>query len=122
MKKFHNVGVMGGLVRFSVLREIREKFCRSFLDLIIALTLLRSGPISGYRMLTLIYKNFGILVAPSVLYPMLHSMEEKKLIKREKIGKRSGAFYLTDDGRSWVIERLNALTRVLADLERKSRV
>lgn len=107
-------------MRFSVLKEVREKFCKNFLDLIIAITILRSGPITGYRMLTLIYKNFGILVAPSVLYPMLHSMERKGLIKKEKTGKRSGVFFLTDDGKFWVTERLNALMRVLIDLEKKS--
>ena len=115
------MGMMDSLVRFSVLREVKEKFCKSFLDLIIALTLLRSDPVTGYRMLTLIYKNFGVLVAPSVLYPMLHSMERKGLIKKKKIGKRSGVFYITEDGKIWVIERLNALTRILADLERKLR-
>ncbi len=116
------MGIMDSLVRFSVLKEIREKFCKSFLDLIIALTLLRSGPTTGYKMMTLIYENFGILVAPSVLYPMLHSMEEKGLIKKNKIRKRSGAFSLTEEGKFWVTERLNALTRILADLERKSKI
>lgn len=120
LKGLCNVEAMSKLVRFSVHKEMREKFCKTFLDLVIAITLLQNGSITGYRMLTLIYRNFGVLVAPSVLYPMIHSMEKKGLIKKEKTGKRGGVFLLTDNGKSWLIERLNALMRIIMDLERKS--
>ena len=109
-------------MRFSVFKEVKEKFCKNFLDLIVALILLRNEPITGYKMLTLIYENFGVLVAPSVLYPTLHLMEGRGLIKKRKITKRSGVFSLTEDGRAWAMERMRALTRLFMELERRAKL
>jgi len=112
-------GDPGGLIKFSVFREVRERFCKNFLDLIIALTLLRNEAATGYKMLTLIYEDFRVLLAPSVLYPTLHLMEKRGLIRRRKITERSGVYYLTEEGRLWVKERMKALTRLFMELEGK---
>jgi len=112
-------GGSSGLIKFSVFREVREKFCKNFLDLIIALTLLRNEAATGYKILSLIYEDFGVLLAPSVLYPTLHLMEERGLIRRRKITERSGVYYLTERGRLWVKERMIVLTRLFMELEGK---
>jgi DNA-binding PadR family transcriptional regulator len=113
-------GGSGGLIKFSVFSEVRERFCKNFLDLIIALILLLNEAVTGYKILTLIYEDFGVLLAPSVLYPTLHLMEERGLVRRRKITERSGVYYLTEEGRLWVKERMIALTRLFMELERKT--
>ncbi|MEM1507393.1 MAG: PadR family transcriptional regulator [Candidatus Bathyarchaeia archaeon] len=107
------------LVRFSVSREIRDKFCKTFLDLIVVLMLLRDGPMTGYKLLSHIYEAFGVLVAPSVLYPTLHLMEKRGLIKGDTMTNRSRVFSVTEKGKSWARERMTALIRLLVDLERR---
>lgn len=110
---------MDRLVIFPVSKEDREKFYKTFLDVVILVLLIKDGPMTGYRIISRVYEAFGILVAPSVIYPMLYSIKERGLIKEKPITNRSRIFSATEKGKSWVAKRVKALAYLLADLERR---
>jgi len=57
-----------------------ERYVKTFLDLII-LSMLSGETLYGYKIIAIIHKEFGILLSPASLYPLLHVLEDQKLIK-----------------------------------------
>ncbi|GEM_PF-6967586 len=94
------------------MREVDEKFVKAFLDVVIGLVLVKSRPASGYRIIERIYKVFNVFIAPSVLYPTLHSMVKKKLVVKHKTTRRGGIFMLTASGEVWLKEMVKALSNI----------
>jgi DNA-binding PadR family transcriptional regulator len=93
--------------------ELRRRFIRSFLDVVI-LHMLSSEPLWGYRMMNVLNAKFGIKVGPPVIYPLLDSMEADGLIEGEEVyeGKRRRNMYsATRKG----IETVRCLEKILAD-------
>jgi len=68
-------------------KRINEKLVRSFLDLIV-MTILNGKPAYGYEIISVVHKEFGVLLSPGTLYPLLHSLEEKVLIESSQNGGR----------------------------------
>jgi DNA-binding PadR family transcriptional regulator len=56
-----------------------EKNLKTFLDIVI-LAILREGSTHGYRIIATVHEEFGILLSPGCLYPLLHCLEDEKLI------------------------------------------
>ena len=57
-----------------------EKHVKTFLDIVI-LSMLNGRPTYGYKIIAIIHKEFGILLSPASLYPLLHALENEKLIE-----------------------------------------
>lgn len=60
--------------------KIAERHLKAFLDIII-IAILNGGSSHGYRIIAAIHKEFGILLSPGSLYPLLHCLEDDKLIE-----------------------------------------
>jgi DNA-binding PadR family transcriptional regulator len=60
--------------------KIAERHLKAFLDIII-LAILNGGSTHGYKIIAAIHKEFGILLSPGSLYPLLHCLEDDKLIE-----------------------------------------
>ena len=57
-----------------------EKYVKAFLDVVI-LAMLNGEATYGYKIIAVIHKEFGILLSPASLYPLLHRLENNKLIE-----------------------------------------
>ncbi len=86
--------------------QIRRRLVRSFMDLLI-LSKLREKPMSGYDMITLIYRKFGILPGSGSVYSLLYSMERKGLIKGTW-DERRRIYILTAKGEEIIKAALNS--------------
>jgi DNA-binding PadR family transcriptional regulator len=74
------------------------KYVKTSLDLVI-LAILNGKPMYGYKIMASIHKEFGVLLSPGSLYPLLHLLEEEKLVEsRDEGGKR--VYLATDEGRT----------------------
>lgn len=60
--------------------RINQKFVRSFLD-VITLATLYLAPAHGYEIMGFVHNEFGVLLSPGTLYPLLHSLEDGGLIE-----------------------------------------
>ena len=74
-----------------------EKNLKAFLDIVI-LAILREGSTHGYKIIATIHEEFGILLSPGCLYPLLHCLEEEKLIV-STIDRAKVVYYLTPEGK-----------------------
>ena len=61
-------------------KRITEKHVKTFLDIVI-FAMLNSEPTYGYKIIAAIHKEFGVLLSPGSLYPLLHFLEDNKLIE-----------------------------------------
>lgn len=61
-------------------QRIIAKQVKAFLDILI-LAILNGNSMHGYKIVANIHKEFGILLSPASIYPLLHSLENKKLIE-----------------------------------------
>jgi DNA-binding PadR family transcriptional regulator len=57
-----------------------EKHVKTFLDMLI-LAMLNGKSTYGYHIIAAIHTEFGILLSPASLYPLLHTLENGKLIE-----------------------------------------
>jgi len=111
---------VGVPMSFSVFKEMKGKFVKSFLDIVMGMMILENGSLTGYKLMELIYGRFGILIAPSVIYPTLYSMEKQGIVKRIKIARRGGPYTLTEKGKAWILKRLEAIEHLLFEWQQYS--
>ncbi len=87
----------------------KSQICRSFLQGMVELFVLQRagrGPVYGVSLSKALH-NFGYDISPGSLYPLLHALEEKKLLHchiREVGGRVRKYYELTDEGRSCLVE------------------
>lgn len=81
------------------MKEIRRRYVKEFLDILI-LSLLEKNAMSGRDMIVRIHKNFDIFLASSTVYPLLHSMKERGLIRNTDNGKKK-IYSMTKKGKSF---------------------
>ena len=79
------------------INKIMEKNLKAFLDIVI-LAILREGSTHGYKIIATVHAEFGILLSPGCLYPLLHCLEEEKLIV-STIDRAKVVYCLTSEGR-----------------------
>ena len=82
---------------WEVSRKLRERLIKAFLDIII-LAHLNGSSLSGYDIINIINKKFGILLSPGSIYSMLYSLERKNLIAGT-LNKKRRTYTLTDEGK-----------------------
>ena len=100
--------------------NIKQRFARNFLDILV-LTIIKSRPTWGYRIITDIRENFNVKIGYGTIYPLLKSLKTKGLIKsRSKISNRRKIYEITVKG----LEVIDSYTELLKDqlqlLETKS--
>lgn len=92
-------------------KEIYQRIINSFLDIIIMEELLQNGSLSGYDIIRLFYKKFGILLSPGTIYSVLYSMERNGLIEgKENSHKR--VYNLTETGEKTVKNMLSNIEEI----------
>ena len=79
------------------INKIMEKNLKAFLDIVI-LAILREGSTHGYKIIVTIHEEFGILLSPGYLYPLLHCLEDEKLIV-STIDRAKVVYCLTPEGK-----------------------
>lgn len=80
----------------SEINEIVSDFSRVYI-----LTILHEGPVHGYEIISKFKKVIGKDVSPSLVYPFLKQLEQKKLVKYtlKPVGaKKKKVFELTEEG------------------------
>jgi len=104
--------VLNEVVEDNVLEELQERIVKSFLDFVV-LTELSNKPLSGYDVITLIYKKFSILLSSGTVYSLLYSLERNGLIKAT-LNQRRRDYSLTEKGRETVRAISNAREKIKA--------
>ncbi len=97
-----------------------EKHVKTFLDIVI-LSMLNGRSTYGYKIIAIIHKEFGILLSPATLYPLLHSLENEQLIK--SVSDDGKTFYqLTLKGKEIFRKKIvafNLSTNILSNFIKK---
>ena len=78
--------------------KLRERFIKSFMDVLILTELEREPTMNGYDVVTFIQKEFGIIVSPGTVYSILYSLERNRLIKSMRSQGRR-VYSLSDKGK-----------------------
>ncbi|MGD0495600.1 MAG: PadR family transcriptional regulator [Candidatus Bathyarchaeia archaeon] len=73
------------------------RYVKTTLDLVV-LAILNGKPMYGYKIMADIHKEFGVLLSPGSLYPLLHLLEEKKLVESRVEGGKK-VYEPTNEGR-----------------------
>jgi len=63
-----------------VLKKMHERIIKNFMDIII-LAELKTGPLSGYDVISFIHNKFHLLVSSGTVYSLLYSLERNGLIE-----------------------------------------
>jgi len=50
------------------------------------MTVLNDTPTHGYEIIAIVHKEFGVLLSPGTLYPLIHSLEAQGLIESSPTG------------------------------------
>ena len=77
--------------------RITERHVKAFLDLLI-LAILNGNPMYGYKIIAAVHKEFGVLLSPGSLYPLLHALEEKRMVESQSQGGRI-VYSVTSNGK-----------------------
>ena len=77
--------------------RIIEKHIKTFLDIVI-LAVLNGKSTYGYNIIATVHREFGILLSPASLYPLLHRLEKDKLIE-SNFDKGKTVYSLTVKGK-----------------------
>ena len=86
------------LNRKTILQQMYKRLIRNFLDILI-LQELRSKPLSGYDIISLIHKRFNLLISSGSIYSMLYSLEREGLVRGGWVGRKR-VYILTNKGRT----------------------
>jgi len=95
--------------------RIMEKHVKAFLDIIV-LAMLNGEPMHGYKIIAAIHTEFGVLLSPGSLYPLLHTLEDHKLIESSFLGGKI-IYQATPKGRE---KFANTFTAYRATIQRMS--
>ena len=81
------------------------------------LTILYEGPVHGYQIISRFKKRVKKKVSPSLVYPFLHQLEKKALVKHtlKRVGeKEKKVFELTKKGRDLSTELFRRFSELVA--------
>jgi DNA-binding PadR family transcriptional regulator len=94
-----------------ILRKMHRRIVRNFLDVLILLEL-SEGPLSGYDVISLVHKRFGVLVSSGSVYSCLYYLERVGLVKGEWVQRRR-VYKLTEKGNRTVKTLLKMKDKIL---------
>jgi len=82
-----------------------EKMVKDNLETII-LALLQKKPMCGTNIMETIHLEFNVLLSPGTIYPLLHSLQERRLIQFEKQGKAK-TYMIAEDAEAQIKRLVN---------------
>jgi len=102
--------VGGERLEGKILKRMHERIIKNFMDIII-LAELRSGPLSGYDVISFIHNKFHLLVSSGTVYSLLYSLERNGLIEGTW-NERKRVYQLTDKGKKTIETILGANDKI----------
>lgn len=100
----------GGVLESGILKGMHERIIKNFMDVIV-LAELKSGPLSGYDVISFIHNKFHLLVSSGTVYSLLYSMERNGLIEG-KWNERKRVYKLTEKGEKTIKSILSANDKI----------
>ncbi len=79
-----------------MVEKLHRRVIKSFMDILILAELTKAS-ISGYDIIGLIHKRYGVLMSSGTVYSLLYSMEREGLIKGIQ-NQRKRVYKLTEKG------------------------
>jgi DNA-binding PadR family transcriptional regulator len=89
--------------------RIIEKQVKTFLDIVV-LAILNGNSMHGYKIIAAIHRDFGVLLSPASLYPLLHLLENNKLIE-SRFDKGKTVYNVTPKGKEKFEKKFTAYKR-----------
>jgi DNA-binding PadR family transcriptional regulator len=102
--------VCSGKLERKVLKEMHERIIKNFMDIII-LAELKTGPLSGYDVISFIHNKFHLLVSSGTVYSLLYSLERNGLIEGTW-NERKRVYKLTEKGEETIETILGASDKI----------
>ena len=93
-----------------ILRKMHERIIKNFMDIII-MAELRSGPLSGYDVISYIHNKFHLLVSSGTVYSLLYSLERNGLVEGTW-NERKRTYKLTEKGQKTIETILNSNDKI----------
>jgi len=93
--------------------RVRERIINNFIDILALKELERESAISGYDLITLIHRRFGVTVSSGTVYSALYSLERVGLVKGT-LDSRKRIYTLTDKGK----EALQTIRKEKTEVQR----
>jgi DNA-binding PadR family transcriptional regulator len=100
-----------------MLKEIKTRIIKDFLNIMILLQMTKCDGVSGYDIIDLINLKFSESISPGTVYSTLYAVERKGLIYGETDGRKT-VYKLTPKGQA-VAETLRNSQKELADVCKK---
>jgi len=94
-----------------IVEKLRKRVIQNFMDIFI-LTEMKKGSMSGYDVIGLIHKRFGILVSSGTIYSMMYSLEREGLIKGVW-NQRKRVYLLTEKGE----QNINVIAKANGEIQ-----
>lgn len=95
----------------NIVEKLRQRVIKDFMDILI-LTEMKKESMSGYDVIGLIHRKFGILVSSGTVYSLLYSLERDGLIKG--VWKQRKRLYeLTEKGE----QNINLITKANGEIQ-----
>lgn len=79
-----------------LVEKLRKRVIQNFMDILV-LTEMKKGSLSGYDVIALLHRRFGILLSSGTIYSLLYSLERDGLIKGVW-NQRKRVYELTEKG------------------------
>ncbi len=93
-----------------ILKKMHERIIKNFMDIII-MAELRSGPLSGYDVISYIHNKFHLLVSSGTVYSLLYSLERNGLVEGTW-NERKRTYKLTEKGQKTIETILNSNDKI----------
>ena len=69
---------------------------------------LNDTPTYGYEIMVIVHKEFGVLLSPGTLYPLIHSLEAQGLIKSSLMERGKIVYMVSPKGKQKFNSALNS--------------
>jgi len=95
----------------AILRKLRRRIIKTFMDIIIMKELNNGNPMSGYDVIRFIHRKHNLLMSSGTVYSFLYSLERNGLIKGQST-RRKKVYKLTARGEETVKTVLNVQEKI----------
>jgi DNA-binding PadR family transcriptional regulator len=95
----------------NLLEKLRERVLKNFMDILV-LREIEEHPLSGYDVIGLAHRRFGVLISSGTVYSLLYSLEREGLIQGVSNGRRR-AYVLTEKGE----QNIEAITKTDKEIQ-----
>ena len=93
-------------------KDVADEYVKASIETLL-LSMLREKSLCGYDLLKEIYQKFGVLLSQGTIYPLLHHLEAKGLLKAEVSPTTRGKIYSpTETGRELIERRVSEFLRM----------